>query len=125
MFGIMGRKLLIAWGLLCALNIFGMSIPAESQTIPPSVYLPIAINPELPTPTPTLVSTPTPAETPAPTITPTATSRPSCDTSYPTVCIPPPPPDLDCKNIPYRRFKVLPSDPHNFDSDHDGIGCES
>lgn len=47
-----------------------------------------------------------------------------CDPSYPTVCIPPPPPDLDCKDIPYRRFKVLPPDPHRFDRDGDGIGCE-
>jgi len=47
-----------------------------------------------------------------------------CDPSYPTVCIPPPPPDLDCADIPYRNFKVLPPDPHHFDGDHDGIGCE-
>jgi hypothetical protein len=52
------------------------------------------------------------------------TVRTNCDPSYPTVCIPPPPPDLDCKDIPYRRFRVLPPDPHNFDGDHDGIGCE-
>jgi micrococcal nuclease len=48
----------------------------------------------------------------------------SCDPSYPTVCIPPPPPDLDCADVPNRRFKVLPPDPHRFDGDHDGIGCE-
>jgi len=48
-----------------------------------------------------------------------------CDPAYPTVCIPPPPPDLDCKDIPFRRFTVLPPDPHRFDADHDGIGCES
>ncbi len=48
-----------------------------------------------------------------------------CDPSYPDVCIPPPPPDLDCTDIPYRRFRVLPPDPHGFDGDHDGIGCES
>ncbi len=47
-----------------------------------------------------------------------------CDPAYPTVCIPPPPPDLDCKDIPYRNFKVLPPDPHRFDRDGDGIGCE-
>jgi len=41
------------------------------------------------------------------------------------VCLPPPPPDLDCSEIPYRNFKVLPPDPHNFDSDGNGIGCES
>jgi hypothetical protein len=48
-----------------------------------------------------------------------------CDPAYPTVCIPPPPPDLDCADIPYRRFTVLPPDPHHFDGDRDGIGCES
>jgi hypothetical protein len=51
--------------------------------------------------------------------------RANCDPAYPTVCIPSPPPDLDCKDIPYKNFKVLPPDPHRFDSDHDGIGCES
>jgi micrococcal nuclease len=48
----------------------------------------------------------------------------NCDPSYPTVCIPPYPPDLDCKDIPYRRFQVDPPDPHNFDGDFDGLGCE-
>jgi micrococcal nuclease len=49
----------------------------------------------------------------------------ACDPSYPTVCIPPPPPDLDCKDIPYRRFAVRPPDPHHFDGGGDGVGCES
>lgn len=49
----------------------------------------------------------------------------SCDPAYPTVCIPPPPPDLDCGDIPYRNFRVLPPDPHHFDGDGDGIGCET
>ena len=48
----------------------------------------------------------------------------SCDPSYPDVCIPPYPPDLDCGEIGFRRFAVLPPDPHQFDGDHDGIGCE-
>ena len=51
--------------------------------------------------------------------------RGGCDPSYPTVCIPPPPPDLDCGDISYRRFEVRAPDPHRFDADHDGIGCES
>jgi hypothetical protein len=63
--------------------------------------------------------------TPPPTPIPTQTQAPNCDPSYPTVCIPPPPPDLDCGDITFRRFTVLPPDPHNFDSDHDGIGCET
>lgn len=49
----------------------------------------------------------------------------NCHPSYPTVCIPPPPPDLDCSDIPYRRFRVIGKDPHRFDGDNDGIGCES
>ncbi len=58
---------------------------------------------------------------------PTAASEPAgnCDPSYPDVCIPPPPPDLDCGDIPYRNFRVLPPDPHRFDRDKDGIGCET
>jgi len=112
--------------LIGSLDVLGVGL---YQTIPDSVYLPIVVKQELPTATPTAtlapIATITPTVTPAPTLAPTATSRPNCDPSYPTVCIPPPPPDLDCKNIPYRRFRVLPPDPHNFDTDHDGIGCES
>ena len=52
-------------------------------------------------------------------------SQNQCDSSYPDVCIPPSPPDLDCKDIPQKGFTVLPPDPHRFDGDKDGIGCES
>lgn len=48
-----------------------------------------------------------------------------CDAAYPGVCIPPPPPDLDCAQVRDRRFAVLAPDPHGFDSDHDGVGCET
>ena len=65
--------------------------------------------------------------TPAPTTStqPTTTTQPpsNCDSSYPTVCIPPPPPDLDCGDVPYQNFTVLQPDPHNFDGNNDGIGC--
>jgi endonuclease YncB( thermonuclease family) len=47
-----------------------------------------------------------------------------CDASYATVCIPSPPPDLDCRDIPYRNFPVRPPDPHHLDGDGDGRGCE-
>ena len=47
-----------------------------------------------------------------------------CDPSYPTVCILPPPPDLDCRDIPNRNFPVRPPDPHHFDGEGDGFGCE-
>jgi len=52
-------------------------------------------------------------------------SQPSCDPSYPDFCIPPPPPDLNCSDISQKRFTVIGSDPHRFDGDGDGIGCES
>lgn len=51
--------------------------------------------------------------------------RGNCHPSYPNVCIPSPPPDLDCGEISHRRFRVVGSDPHRFDGDGDGLGCES
>jgi micrococcal nuclease len=64
-----------------------------------------------------------PAPAPPPSVPPPATRR--CDPSYPTVCIAPPPPDLDCKDVPYRNFPVVGADPHRFDGNRDGRGCES
>lgn len=60
----------------------------------------------------------------------TASSTPAvggqCDPAYPGVCISPVAVtgDLDCSDIPDRRFVVLSPDPHNFDGNHDGVGCE-
>ena len=51
--------------------------------------------------------------------------RSGCDPSYPTVCIPPYPPDLDCADVPAKGFKVVGTDPHGFDGDRDGVGCET
>jgi micrococcal nuclease len=51
-------------------------------------------------------------------------SASACDPSYPDVCITPFPPDLDCGDVPYGGFTVFPPDPHRFDGDYDGIGCE-
>jgi hypothetical protein len=63
-----------------------------------------------------------PINTPTPT--PTPTPGGNCDPSYSDKCIPSPPPDLDCNDISFRNFKVIGSDPHGFDRDSDGIGCE-
>jgi micrococcal nuclease len=49
----------------------------------------------------------------------------NCDPSYSGVCIPPYPPDLDCGDIAFTNFQVTGSDPHGFDGDNDGIGCEA
>ncbi|MDA1346632.1 MAG: thermonuclease family protein [Crenarchaeota archaeon] len=49
----------------------------------------------------------------------------NCNPSYPDFCIPTSLPDLDCGDISQKRFTVLPPDPHRFDGDKDGIGCES
>jgi micrococcal nuclease len=48
----------------------------------------------------------------------------ACDPAYPDACIPPPPPDLDCGDLAARGFRVLAPDPHRFDSNGDGVGCE-
>ena len=81
--------------------------------------------------TPVLTSTPaatltlTPLLVLQPTNTPVIPVSGNCDPSYPGVCIPPAPPDLDCGEVPYRNFQVLSPDPHNFDRDADGFGCEN
>lgn len=52
----------------------------------------------------------------------------ACDPHYPGQCLPPPPPDLNCPDVPYRDFPVLhpnnEPDPHGLDSDRNGTGCE-
>jgi micrococcal nuclease len=49
----------------------------------------------------------------------------TCDRqSYPDVCIAPYPPDLDCDEVPHSDFRVMAPDPHGFDGDGDGVGCE-
>lgn len=70
-------------------------------------------------------ATATPRPAPA-TSTPTVRPAPAgnCHPSYPDFCIPPAPPDLDCADVGRKRFKVLQPDPHKFDGNFDGIGCE-
>lgn len=89
---------------------------AEIMYIPPSEFDPYSWESSCPVDTtPTYTNTPTSPQTSTPT---------SCDPSYPDFCIPPPPPDLNCDDIPQKNFKVLSPDPHGFDKDKDGIGCE-
>jgi len=48
-----------------------------------------------------------------------------CDSSYPDFCLDPDMPDLDCDDVPWDDFAVIPPDPHGFDADRDGTGCET
>lgn len=56
--------------------------------------------------------------------TPAPATGEGCDPAYPGLCIPSPPPDLSCRDVPYRHFRVLPPDPHQFDGNRDGVACE-
>ncbi|MDP9353906.1 MAG: thermonuclease family protein [Chloroflexota bacterium] len=56
---------------------------------------------------------------------PVETGGGGCDSSYPDVCIPSAPPNLNCPDVPYTDFRVLQPDPHGFDGNGDGVGCES
>jgi len=102
------------------------AMPASATSSPTSTPSP-TITGTPPTTTPSLTASITPTFTPSP-IPATATDTPTptifCDMSYRPLCIPPPPPDLNCSDIPYTNFPVEFPDPHNFDSDGDGIGCE-
>lgn len=113
--------------------------PAETTPAAPLAALPevSAAPPTTPAP-PTTAAPPTTTKPKAPPTTRPAprkttpkpartTTKPArnCDPSYPTVCIPPAPPDLDCGQITQRNFKVLPPDPHRFDGNKDGVGCET
>lgn len=106
-----------------AVNAPATVAPTATRTVTPTRPAPV--------PTATLTRAPQPTQplftdTPIPVL-PTATEPPpaaNCDPSYPTVCIPPPPPDLDCGDVPYRNFTVLQPDPHRFDGNKDGVGCE-
>ena len=110
--------------------------PETTTTVAPAVPEPTTAVPttEAPAPPPTaaarrvVATTAAPEPEPEPEIYEAVTPEPTgtCDPSYPGVCIAPGPPDLDCADVPYRRFTVIGADPHRFDgNDNDGIGCES
>jgi micrococcal nuclease len=70
-----------------------------------------------------------PADAVAPEPTPPALpDGEDCAPAYANVCIPPPPPDLDCGEIREQYgcgIEVISHpDPHSIDGDGDGIGCE-
>jgi hypothetical protein len=113
------RGLLVATtGIVITSMVFLGSITAITESNS-TVKLP-------PASTPIILSVPTNVivDTVVPFVPITGGDNANCDPSYPSVCIPPPPPDLNCADIPYRNFRVFPPDPHHFDYDKDGIGCK-
>ena len=91
--------------------------PTSTTTTVPTTTAPATTTTAAP---PAVTAPPTTPPPPA-----TTTAGPACDDSYPDVCIPPAPPDLNCGDITARRFTVDGPDPHDFDRDGDGVGCES
>lgn len=99
----------------------GLFSPAATTTVAPTTTMP-------PTTTTRPAATTTTGPPPTTTTladTTTTTAQANCHPSYPDFCIPPPPPDLNCGDIGYKNFTVLPPDPHGFDGNNDGVGCES
>jgi hypothetical protein len=79
-----------------------------------------------PAPPVRLAEIPEPAEVAQPELpAPVEVASTNCDPSYPDMCLPIGAPDLDCGDVPNRQFTVLSPDPHGFDRDDDGVGCES
>jgi micrococcal nuclease len=68
------------------------------------------------------------ADTPASTTTtaapPAGGAGDGCDPNYAGACIPISATDLDCSDVQARNFRVVGTDIHHFDGDHDGIACE-
>jgi hypothetical protein len=73
---------------------------------------------------PSNFATPVPSDFTPPADRPTEAPQ-NCDrVSYPDICVPAAPPYLSCSDIPDRNFRVRAPDPHRFDADGNGIGCE-
>lgn len=91
---------------------------------PVVVPVPVPVPPKTQTQAPVATPTPVPVTTPTNNAT---QAKPNCHPSYPDICLPPSGPDLDCKDIPYRRFRVLQPDTYRLDGgkNPNGIGCES
>jgi hypothetical protein len=106
----------------------GMTLPSTGSAPEPTAtaVAPTAI-PQQAVPSPD-TDQPPPPPTATQAITATVTPAPAaenCEPSYPDFCLAPGLPDLDCNDIPYDNFTVLPPDPHDFDREGDGLGCET
>lgn len=130
-------------GVLASIGNSSKGTPTATPEPPrPLASSTVMIKIQVATTSPTNTPTDTPTPTPKPTVVIQATTRPrptaqpvqvaptaepaaNCDPSYPDFCIAPFPPDLNCPDIPSKNFRVLPPDPHRFDADGNGVGCES
>ena len=74
------------------------------------------------TATPLATETSIPLPTAAP-VQPTA-AQSNCHPSYVGACVPYPPPDLNCGDIPGNNIQVVGPDVHDLDGNKDGIACE-
>jgi hypothetical protein len=117
------------WGLSMDESEYGRILKLLRNQCPDQLIAPWPDTPPAVTTTTTTTTTTTAAAPPiqpaVPPIPAAPPPRSNCDPSYPGVCIPPPPPDLDCGDIPFDHFRVLQPDPHGFDGEGDGVGCES
>jgi micrococcal nuclease len=64
------------------------------------------------------------ANTPATTAVPTNTASGGCDPNYAGACVPISAADLDCSDIGAHDFRVVGTDVHGLDGNHDGVACE-
>jgi len=88
-----------------------------------SVPLPVVLAPSLRIEPAPLVILPT--AIPPMAILPADPLPASCDPAYPDFCLAPGILDLDCSDmVPQVNFRVFQPDPHAFDRDKDGVGCE-
>src|SRR3954453_3723061 len=109
------ERRIVASGRLDGAVVIPTATPTGTRTTP-TTTVPTTTKP----PPTTTAGTTTEATTTTTTTATTTTTSANCDASYPTACIPPPPPDLDCGDIPDKNFTVLQPDPHHFDGDKDG-----
>jgi Staphylococcal nuclease homologue len=62
--------------------------------------------------------------TPATSAAPTNTANGGCDPNYAGACVPNSATDLDCSDIGAHDFRVVGTDVHGLDGNHDGVACE-
>lgn len=86
--------------------------------------VPLVLGPPPPVPQGSSSTVPSTNSEPPPAASAVGNANGTCDPSYPGICLPSPPPQLTCADIALRNFIVLPPDPHHFDVDGNGFGCE-